>query len=197
MRPRPDHLDPLILKKAQLTHANQVRYRVYQSASEYIVVVAESALMALRIAGVKNPYKILRDIPAAGAAVEKGEVQLPESGEMVPLPVAHKAEQSLKFEQLQEHEGEPFVGMELQDIHKRRLASANILTPQEGMDHFVDMPANAPTLSAPMAAPQSQKPMVAAPAAPPEISVAPPEPQPKQDDGVLSQDDIAKLLGDV
>lgn len=64
-------LKPLALKRKAVANNDKVRYRVYISPDEYIAVIAENALMALKISGVKVPYRILRDLPLTQNAVSR------------------------------------------------------------------------------------------------------------------------------
>jgi hypothetical protein len=184
------HLEALMVKRAEVTNGHQVRYKVYQSPTEFIAVIAESALLAIRISGVKNPYKIVRDLPTAGASVEKGALTVPESIEKVPLPFTkpeHKPLQAVMDEQ--EDPANAFLSMTLGDLYNKKAAHLNILSPEAAMKMF-GASEEAPTLTAP--APSTPKPIV-----PEVVSVAPPEPVSKPANEALSQEEIAKLLGDI
>lgn len=189
MKARPTQLDTLSVRRAEVANGKQVRYRVYQSPSEYIAVIAESALLAMRLSGVQNPYKIVRDIPTSGAAIEKGQVSVPESAEKVPLATEKLPYDFITFNPPEEEAVNPFVEMPLLDIFKKRTPSVGVLSREKGMDMF-GVSQDAPTLQPAPAAKVAAEPAI------PQPPIAAPDPEPKADEGVLSQDDIAKLLGD-
>ncbi len=86
MKPPPSSLDPLAVRRATLVDAGKVRYRVYRTPSECVVVIAESALMAVRAAGVAQPYKIIRDLPTEGPSIPAARMEaVPEQYEKVPF----------------------------------------------------------------------------------------------------------------
>ncbi len=62
-------LKPVALKRKSVSHSDKVRYRVYVNSREYIAVIAENALMAMKISGVKVPHRILRDLPMSQNSV--------------------------------------------------------------------------------------------------------------------------------
>lgn len=189
MKARPTHMDTLNVKRAQVANGKQVRYRVYQSPSEYIAVIAESALLAMRISGIANPYKIMRDLPTSGVAVEKGQVSVPESAEKVPLATEKLPYDVIMFKTIEDVAEAPFIETSLMDLYKKKNPLTSVLTREKGMDLF-GLAQNTPTLQPAPAA------KVVAPPAEPQPVIAAPDPEPKADTGVLSQDDIAKLLGD-
>lgn len=65
-----DELKPIALKRKAVSDSDKVRYRVYTTPQEFVAVIAENALMALKVSGVVNPYRIVRDLPLAGNAIE-------------------------------------------------------------------------------------------------------------------------------
>lgn len=65
-----DELKPIALKRKAVSDSDKVRYRVYTSPEEFVAVIAENALMALKVSGVATPYRIVRDLPLAGSAIE-------------------------------------------------------------------------------------------------------------------------------
>lgn len=182
-------MESVALRRAHLTGVKQVRYRVYQSPTEFIAVIAESALLAIRIAGVAEPYKVVRDLPSVAIALEKGQIEVPESIERVSLPTAQSTAGALMMDPDAERQADdPFVVMPMADIHKKKIPTTSVLSRAQGMDYF-GVPNDAPTLSAP--APKS----LFTPEPPPPIAA--PEPLPETTGEVLSQDEVAKLLGDM
>lgn len=53
---------PLEVIKKSLTDAHRSAYRVYKGPVEFVTVDAATALEALRESGVKNPFRIVREI---------------------------------------------------------------------------------------------------------------------------------------
>ena len=182
-------MESVALRRAHLTGVKQVRYRVYQSPTEFIAVIAESALLAIRIAGVAEPYKVMRDMPSTTVPLEKGQIEVPESIERVSLPIAQSTVGALMMNPDEEkHDDEPFIIMPMADIHKKKTPTVSVLSRAEGMNYF-GISNDAPTMVA-----QPPKP-VFTPEPPPPIAAA--DPLPETTSEVLSQDEVAKLLGDV
>jgi hypothetical protein len=178
------HLEAIMVKRAQVTQGNQVRYRVYQSPAEFIAVIAESALLAIRISGVQDPYKVVRDLPTSGVAIEKGLLNVPEGSEKVAIPMGRMDNKALTAI-VEKHvsDDDNFIALTLPDLHKKKVPTAMVLSREVAMQMF-GISENTPTLARP-------------PLPLPEpISVAPPEPVAKGPDEALSQEEITRLLGD-
>ena len=69
-----DELKPVALKRKALAQGDKVRYRVYKNPTEFVAVIAENALMAMKMSGVGNPHRILRDLPLAGNSLDAGHL---------------------------------------------------------------------------------------------------------------------------
>jgi len=52
----------LTIKRIPVKNADTVRYRVYTSADEFVAVIAENALMAMKLTGITEPHKVVRDL---------------------------------------------------------------------------------------------------------------------------------------
>lgn len=63
-------MQPMTVRRAVVLDADKIRYRVYRSPTDFVAVIAESALMAVKVAGIKNPHKVMRDLPAGGNSIE-------------------------------------------------------------------------------------------------------------------------------
>lgn len=185
MKPRPDHLEVLTLKHGHFTDLNRVRYRVYQSATEYIAVIAESALMAIRISGVKEPTKVVRDVPTLHASVEKGVVHIEESAERVPMPTM-KPDIKPFFNEVVPKVAEDFISVTLADLHLKKTPNESVISRRDGMKGLQDVPETAPTLTKAPLAPVVES-------LPPIQEAGPPA---DTGDKPLSSEEIAKLLGD-
>ena len=70
MKSKPTAIEAITLRRAVIADTDKVRYRVYSSPTEFIAVIAESALMAVKVAGIRKPHKIVRDLPTEGVAIE-------------------------------------------------------------------------------------------------------------------------------
>ncbi len=70
MKKKPQGIEALTIRRAVVADADKVRYRVYSSPTEFIAVIAESALMAVKVSGISKPHKIVRDLPTEGIAIE-------------------------------------------------------------------------------------------------------------------------------
>lgn len=124
-------LESISIRHSQVKEGKKVRYFVYRSETEYVAVVAESALMALRLSEVKEPFKILRDLP-----MTRKDPLLPEqltpagSGERMALPLVAAPEKSsqaevppVKDRALDFHE------MKLAELHKEKSCEVRIFPP--------------------------------------------------------------------
>lgn len=78
-------MEALAVRRATVTDADKVRYRVYTSKTEYVAVIAESALMALRVSGIEDPHRIVRDLPTEGVAIAAERMDAGDSGQRVSL----------------------------------------------------------------------------------------------------------------
>lgn len=67
-------IKPVSLKRKGILDSEKVRYKVYLSAHEYVVVIAPNALMALKLSGIENPVRILRDVPMSKSSIEEKRV---------------------------------------------------------------------------------------------------------------------------
>ena len=71
-------MEPLAIRRAEVVDADKVRYRVYRTPTDFIAVIAESALMAMKVAEVANPYRIVRDLPMSGSMIASDRMQKPD-----------------------------------------------------------------------------------------------------------------------
>jgi hypothetical protein len=63
MKSKPTGIESIAIRRAVIADSDKVRYRVYSSPTEFIAVIAESALMAVKVSGISKPHKIVRDLP--------------------------------------------------------------------------------------------------------------------------------------
>ena len=128
-------LEAISVRRAKVADADKVRYRVYTSHSEFIAVIAESALMAVKVSGVKTPYKIMRDLPTDGVAIEAKKMAAVEAKpEQVKLRLNPEEKTELRLTEMAEPvvngAGQPFVPVGIADLRARSGNRARILPPE-------------------------------------------------------------------
>lgn len=126
-------LEALAVRRTALADSDKVRYRVYRSATEYVAVIAESALMAVKVSGVADPQRIVRDLPSEGVAIHAERMEKGDSGARVSLAL-EKVVKETQFsmpapEAHGPHDG--FVPLQLRDLDQKRGRSMRILSPQD------------------------------------------------------------------
>lgn len=180
MKPKPSGIEPIALRRATLADSDKVRYRVYSSPSESIVVIAESALVALKISGIEKPYKIVRDLSAVGATIEAQKMQPAQASDSrVPMATERQEKEKQLMTELaapksqQSIDTENFKPMNIADLQHNGLPRARILPP-DLLSEIIEQH----TKAAP-AAPESPATVEPTTAALPETIVQPvPEPMP-------------------
>lgn len=129
-------LEPLTLRHAEVPEAKMVRYLVYRTPQEHVAVVAENALMALKLSEVKEPHKIVRDLPMSGKEPLRAERMTPKSeAEQVALPLTAAPEKSQRAEipPVKDRLGD-FSTMKLAELHKKKPRDAFILPPESALE---------------------------------------------------------------
>ncbi len=173
-------LEAISIRRTSIADANKVRYRVYTSANEFTVVVAESALMAVRASGVKVPHKIVREMPGEGGKIEAQKLVKEESAAPVAVNPhnARPAREEMKqlLTELAEKSSEEsilFVPMDLADMRSKGMSRARIL-PAEMLQEIIEehVKTHPPEVAAPVAAPVVETPPVELHRPPPEPSQA-------------------------
>lgn len=168
-------IEAIAVKRATLADADKVRYRVYRSDDDFIAVIAESALMAMKVSGISNPLRIVRDLPTEGVAVEAQRIAKEATAKHVMLPVEKKAEAKLKIEiaEAATPADKGFVPMVVKDFGAKRSNFVRVLSPEM----VAQLQAAAPAaVQAPVApAPAAPEPVMPAPE-PVAMEMAPPEP---------------------
>ncbi len=130
----PAQLESIAIRRASIQDADKVRYRVYSSPTEFVAVIAENALLAVKASGVENPHKIMRDLPTEGIAIEAAKMaQVQDNAPRITLPTTPKKMGELKLEDIPDahmRNLEPFVPMGLADLQNKGKPRARILPPQ-------------------------------------------------------------------
>ena len=142
------------MRRTGVVDSDKVRYRVYSTPSEFVAVIAESALMAVRASGIKVPYKIVRDIPGAdnGLLSAKNMQNATPGNDQVQMGIKHKDRLTQYFTELTaEEKQEPiiFVPMGIADLQNKGMSRARIL-PAEMLYEIIEEHAKHQENAAPM-----------------------------------------------
>ena len=219
MKPTTHELEAISVRRAKLADAGKVRYRVYSNPTEFIAVIADSALMAVKVSGVAKPYKIMRDLPTDSVAIEAQRMAAREaSNEQVTFAVAQQPRNpSALVADLPEQEEIPapdFVPMDIKELQRKDSGRIRILSP-DMVNAIIEDHAKKQAEAEPVAeaAPEAPPPPAPAPAEPEistvdkvkqmakeilpsaaELPEAPPEV--KADPEALSPEEVEKLLNE-
>lgn len=208
-------IEAIAVRRAKVADAGKVRYRVYRSPKDFVAVIAENALMAIKVAQVSNPYRVVRDLPTAEIAIEAEKIAKAEANQKVAFATAPK-ENTKKFSAELAPEKPPlterFTPIQLAELNKKSQIKGFIL-PQEALHQLIEAvrkpsappppppsPEPAPVLQTapePVQAPTPEAP--AAPAPTPGQLAAQQEFAPvskSQDPSVLSPQEVEQLLNE-
>ena len=183
-------LESLSVRHAQVTDGKQVRYFVYRTPTDYVAVIAESALMALKLAEIPSPYKIVRDLPLSGRdALASDRLSPAEIGDKFTLSLAEAPEKVNHVDiPIVKNPLADFSAMKLADLHRHKLKNQLIVTPQQMLEKLTAASAPKPDLAAPVSMPTPTPELVSEPAASPAVDALA--------DAPLSVEEVGKLLGD-
>lgn len=134
-------ISALAIRKAIVADADKVRYRVYRTSEDFVAVIAESALMAMKVAGIERPHRIVRDLPTTAIAIESERMAKIDAANVqkVILSLAtHSHETSPKKVVLSERSAAPsFAPMVLGDFekirHEKSEVGENLVPPVNGV----------------------------------------------------------------
>lgn len=214
MKSKPTGIEAITIRRAIIADTDKVRYRVYSTATDFIAVIAESALMAVKVSGIKKPHKIVRDLPTEGVAIEaKKMAAIDTAAARIAMPVKRieKPEQlSAELKAIDPNLKQSlFKPMTISDLQAKGIGRARILPP-ELLNEIIEQHAKATMPQAPVPPPPAPV-QEAPPPAPepmalpePELSqqerivemakdVVPPAPEP-EGNVELSAEEVAKLL---
>lgn len=177
MKPPAQGIEAIAVRRAKLADADKVRYRVYSSPEEFIAVIAESALMAVKVSGVTAPYKIMRDLPTEGIAIEaKKMAQREDVPERVKLATTHlpssNAARRTEMPEVAAASASLFVPMGVAELSHKGGRRARILPP-DLLNQIIEEHARAAP-PAPAAAPAKAEVQAAPPASAPVPAPEPP-----------------------
>jgi hypothetical protein len=124
-----DDLKGFAVRHTTIADRDLVRYRVYRSEVEYIAVIADNALMAIKLSGIENPHKIVRDILHTNSPINNAMLREAEHAERVEFSLT-QPETNAKhtFVTLQATSSKPFFEpMHLSQIHEKKGKEHRIL----------------------------------------------------------------------
>lgn len=182
-------IEAIAVRRAVIADADKVRYRVYRTADDFIAVIAESALMAVKVSGIAEPYRIVRDLPSDGVSLEAERMAKISTPEKISLALEPKASKPEAIEFPEAVRGD-FVPMKLRDFEQKSHKKLRILSPAQ-LDQLQapSPPPQAPVALVPEFVPSPDPSFTALPE-PASVS----DEQARESD-TLSPEEVAKLLG--
>lgn len=178
-------IEALAVRRATMADADKVRYRVYTSPTEFIAVIAESALMALRVSGVDEPHRIVRDLPTEGVAIAAERMEAGDNGQRVMLAT----EKAIRDRALHvapapaEPQNGNFVPLQLGDLDQKTRRTIRVLSAKD----LETLTAQSPKPEAPPVPESEPEPMA---------EVAPPSVPEPADPDQLSPEQVQALLNE-
>jgi hypothetical protein len=133
-------IEPLAIRRAEVVDADKVRYRVYRSPNDFVAVIAESALMAMKVAEVSKPYRIVRDLPMSGTMIPSDRMQKPDPATQKSIlrTVSVKpVDSEVFFTTLREpppSAGQVFTPMQARDFQLSGKQKISVLSPVASMN---------------------------------------------------------------
>lgn len=202
-----EDMEAMVLRRATFADSDKVRYRVYRSEGDFVAVIAESALMAMKTSGIMNPHRIVRDLPSENITIEAQRMSKVSDAPPVMMSLEPNRPDNKRLSaEMPTAPPVPldsqFVAMQIKDFQKKKkqMAWARVLTPE--MVEQVQAAAKqepappAPPVAAPLPAASMPDPdpvMEALPEPQPEPA-AQAAPAPMGDPDVLSEEEVQKLL---
>lgn len=190
-------LKPVALKRKAVANNDRVRYRVYVNHEDFVAVIAENALMAMKLSGVAVPHRIVRDLPLAQAMVENEQL-IPHHLQPTAFIIPEASSATVGgFEPIQietDMESKPFLEVGLLDLYAHKQLNMSTIDVSVLLNSLPGDSVAIETPSAPSQAPLANQ----APAA--QQKAASDERDTVQDasasnnDGGLSQEEVERLL---
>ncbi len=194
-------IEAIAVRRTSVVDADKVRYRVYSTPTEFVAVIAESALMAVRVAGIQEPYRIVRDLPTKEVSIAADRVAKASAAQKVTFATTPKEKSNAFKAVLSEapatDSNARFMPMHLKDLNQKK-SFDGFIVPHEVLNQLIDA-MRTPEPPAPEV--KSEIPSAATVTDPvPEEAMAPPaaavEATPKEPGEVLSSEEVEKLLSD-
>ncbi len=132
MKPTPLEIQTIDVRRAVVADADQVRYRVYSSPIEFVAVIADNALLAVKMSGIQAPYKIMRDFPTDGMAIEAkrmATIKVPEKFSLPTERVVDKTGGKTSLNAAPPTVQESFVPMDVVSLQHKQSQRKRILPP--------------------------------------------------------------------
>jgi hypothetical protein len=132
-------IQPISVRHTHIIDNDKVRYRVYRSPTEYIAVIAENALMAMKLSGVNEPYKVMRDLHHDGVSIEASKLRDSEEIPHIHIRLTQQTADEQKshihgFQKLEiEH---PFTPLSLGELKQPSLAGEQVVKAASLMPHI-------------------------------------------------------------
>lgn len=187
-------IEAIAVRRAVVADADKVRYRVYRTPEDFIAVIAESALMAMRVSGVEDPFRIVRDLPNEHVAMDAGKLAKQEADiapQKVNFALAPKAKQQepVDMNAVKAAGGFDFVPMQLRDLERSKMRAGMVLPPSALNTDPPPKPApKEPPIPVYIAPPEEPAP------APVEAAPAPEPPPLPDSDRALTPEEVEQLL---
>ena len=128
-----DDMQGFAVRHTRIIDRDKIRYRVYRTSTEYIAVIAENALMAMKLSGIDAPHKIIRDLIDENTPIAQARLREAEESERVEFSLSQK-DTSLEsnFEYRAPKEPEAFfVPMTLGQINEEKVETQGVRAGQE------------------------------------------------------------------
>lgn len=132
-------IQPISVRHTHIIDNDKVRYRVYRSPTEYIAVIAENALMAMKLSGVNEPYKVMRDLHHDGVAIEASKLRDNEETPQIHIRLTQQTadEQKKHIDGFQKIEiDHPFMPLSLGELKQPSLAGEQVVKAASLMPHI-------------------------------------------------------------
>jgi len=207
MKSKGQGIEAITVPRKKLAEAEKVRYRVYSTPTEFTAVIAESALMAVKVSGIAKPHKIVRDLPTEGIAVESRKMTQVDTVVLNTNAATPVKKLVARIDDVVESKVD-FKPMNIGDLQHKGVHRARILSP-EMVSEIIEQHARVAMAGAdaPKPAPAEVKPEAPVPAAPVTEEVAPspattnqpavaePVPEPEPQDSI--EDRITQMAGEI
>jgi hypothetical protein len=154
MKPTNHDLEAISIRRAKVADVGKIRYRVYSTPNDFVAVIADSALMAVKTAGITKPYKIMRDSPTDGIAIEAGRMavheETPERVSFTTKETPKMNQHVVDFPEQGPAPKEPFIPLGISELRTKETSKLRILSP-DMVNEIIDNHAKTHSMSEPVA----------------------------------------------
>jgi hypothetical protein len=128
IKPRAKPIEQLDVKQLVIKDAEIVRYRVYSDPDNFLAVIAESALMAMKKAEIDAPYKVVRDLISQASTLEEDSFdQEKERSHAMAMTSAIAEKKNVAMEQIMKSGGVDFTPLSLEGVSQRVSENGSII----------------------------------------------------------------------